>query len=107
LLGACLTCNLRAQPATASQSEFYNVKAYGAAGDGKTIDTDAINKAIDAANAAAGHRFFSRGTYASYSIHLKSNVTLEIGAGATIMAALPAADLSAGYDAPEANPGSV
>jgi polygalacturonase len=48
--------------------------------------------------------FFPAGTYASYSIHLKSNVTLFMDSGATIMAAVPAADLSSGYDAPEPNP---
>jgi len=32
----------------------YNVRAFGATGDGKTIDTAAINKAIDAAAAAGG-----------------------------------------------------
>jgi polygalacturonase len=95
---------LRAQTAAPS-SEFYDVKSYGAAGNGRTIDTGAINKAINAANAAGGGTvFFPAGTYASYSIHLKSNVTLFLDTGATIMAAVPAADLSSGYDAPEPNP---
>ncbi|HWR37436.1 MAG TPA: glycoside hydrolase family 28 protein [Clostridia bacterium] len=65
----------------------FDVKAYGAAADGKTLDTAAINKAIDAANAAGGGTvFFSAGTYLSGSIHLKSNITLYLDQGAVIEA---------------------
>jgi polygalacturonase len=86
-------------------SSTFDVKAYGATGDGKTIDTDAINKAIEAANAAGGGTvFFPAGTYASYSIHLKSNVALYLGAGATLLAADPLPEgTPGGYDAPEPN----
>ena len=66
----------------------FEVKNYGATGDGKTLDTPSINKAIDAANAAGGGTVhFSAGTYLSGSIHLKSNVTLYLDQGATIEAA--------------------
>ena len=68
--------------ALAAASTTFDVKAYGATGDGKTLDTDAINKAIEAANAAGGGMvFFPAGTYASYSIHLKSNVALYLDTG--------------------------
>lgn len=78
----------------------FDVKNYGAKGDGKTLDTDAINKAIEAANAAGGGRvFFPAGTYLSYSIHLKSNVTLYLEQGSVLLAAEPNGDV--GYDAPE------
>src|SRR5882757_3668965 len=84
----------------------FDVKSFGATGDGRTIDTPAINKAIEAAAAAGGGTVrFPAGTYASYSIHLKSHIALFLDAGATILAAEPSADLSVGYDAPEANPG--
>jgi len=83
----------------------FDVRAYGAAGDGKTIDSPAINKAIDAAAAAGGGTVrFPAGTYACYSIRLKSHVALALDIGSTILAADPPADLSAGYDAPEPNP---
>ena len=83
----------------------FDVKSYGATGDGKTLDTVAINKAIDAAAAAGGGTVeFPAGNYLSISIHLKSHVALHLGMGATIVAAEPPADLSSGYDAPEANP---
>jgi polygalacturonase len=65
----------------------FDVKTYGAVGDGKTLDSPAINKAIDAANAAGGGTvYFIAGTYLSGSIHLKSNVTLYLDQGATIQA---------------------
>ena len=48
-------------------------------GDGKTLDTDAINRAIDAAAAAGGGMVtFPAGTYLSFSIHLKSQVHASI-----------------------------
>ena len=88
-------------PATGS----FDVRTYGAAGDGKAIDTAAINKSIDAAAAAGGGTvLFPAGNYLSYSIHLKSNVSLQLESGATIIAADPAADGGAGHDLPEPNP---
>jgi hypothetical protein len=78
----------------------YNVRSFGATGDATTIDTKAINDAIDAASKEGGGTvYFPAGVYASYSIKLKSNVSLYIGQGATILAASPAGEV--GYDAPE------
>lgn len=86
----------------------FDVKTYGATGDGKTLDTAAINKAIDAAAAAGGGTVeFPAGNYLSFSIHLKSHVALHLGMGATIVAAEPSEDLSSGYDAPEPTTGPV
>lgn len=83
-------------------SPFYNVKDYGAKGDGKTIDSPAINKAIDAAaQAGGGTVILPAGTYSSYSVRLKSNITLQIEAGATLLAAFP--ENGDGYDAAEPN----
>jgi polygalacturonase len=83
----------------------YDVRSFGAKGDGKTLDTPAINRAIDAATASGGATvYFSGGTYLCYSIHLKSNVDLYLGPGATILAAdSPASGNSGGYDPPEPN----
>jgi len=70
---------------------FYNVLNYGAKGDGKTLDTDAINKTIEtAAKNGGGTVFVPAGTYLSFSIHLQSNITLHLDNGATILAADPA-----------------
>ncbi len=89
-------------------ARVFDVRAHGATGDGKTIDTVAINAAIDAAAANGGGTvFFPAGDYLSYSIRLKSHVALYLDMGATIVAAEPSVDLSVGYDAPEPITGPV
>ncbi len=84
----------------------YDVKAYGATGDGTTLDTAAINKAIAAASTAGGGTVrFPAGTYLSHSVRLASNITLYLDPGATLMAADPSSmPGDPGYDAPEPNP---
>src|SRR3989441_2380377 len=92
----------RTDPRPADDPGLYNVKTFGAKADGKTIDTPAINKAIDAAAAAGGGTvFFPAGNYLSVSIHLKSNIALYLDQGATIVAANTSSD--AEYDPPEPN----
>jgi len=72
-------------------AKFINVKDSGAIGNGKIIDTRAINKAIESAAAAGGGTvFFPAGTYLSFSIRLESNITIYLDNGATILAADPA-----------------
>ncbi|MHC4298258.1 MAG: alpha-glucuronidase family glycosyl hydrolase [Planctomycetota bacterium] len=73
-------------PALASVGTF-NVRHFGAVGDGTANDAPAINKAIDAANAAGGGTVFvPSGIYTAGSIRLKSNVTLAIDKGAVLKA---------------------
>ncbi|HUI07103.1 MAG TPA: glycoside hydrolase family 28 protein [Verrucomicrobiae bacterium] len=92
-------------PPRIAGSSVVNVKAFGAMGDGKTLDTDAINKAIDTAAAAGGGTvYFPAGTYASFSVHLKSNIALYLDQGATLLAADPPPEgAPGGYDPPEPN----
>ena len=86
-------------------ARVFDVRAHGAKGDGVTLDTTAINAAIDAATAAGGGTvWFPAGDYLSYSIHLKSHVALYLDAGSTLVAAEPSEDLTVGYDPPEPNP---
>jgi polygalacturonase len=66
----------------------FDVRTFGATGDGKTIDSPAINKAIEAAAAIGGGTIvFPAGIYACYTIRLKSHISLFLEPGATILAA--------------------
>lgn len=74
------------QTLTTAPNLVFNVKAYGATGDGSTNDTAAIQAAFDAAYTAAGNTtnalvFFPRGTYRTGLVNVKCNVD---GAGAII-----------------------
>jgi polygalacturonase len=61
-------------------------RAYGAKGDGATKDTTAIQAAIDAcAQKGGGEVHFSAGNYLSAPIELKSNITLRLDKGATLL----------------------
>jgi polygalacturonase len=89
---------------------FFDVRAFGAAGDGKTVDSPAINRAIEAAAAAGGGTVVvPRGNYVSFSIHLKSHVDLYLSQGSAIVAAespLPGQTtgyMGGAYDAAEPN----
>ena len=79
----------------------FDVRAFGAVGDGRSIDTPAVNRAIAAASSAGGGTVcFSAGEYACYTIHLRSHVSLHLSAGATIIAAeVPkTGTMTSGYD---------
>jgi polygalacturonase len=84
----------------------FDVRRFGAVGDGRTLDTDAINRAITAAHAGGGGTVvLPAGDYLSHSIRLQSRITLELRAGATLIAAdPPPPGAPGGYDAPEAGP---
>jgi len=98
LAGAGLASTAVAQNAPGA----INVRTYGAKGDGKALDTAAINKAIDAAAAAGGGRvYFPAGSYLSYTIRFKSNVSLYLSEGATIVAADSPLQAGTGYDLAE------
>ena len=87
----------------AAPATDYDVRSFGATGDGKTLDTPAVNKAIDAAAQAGGGTVrFPAGTYLCFSIRLKSNIALYLDQGATILAADPET-AKGSYDLPEPN----
>src|SRR5271165_1078610 len=97
MIGMLVGC---AASAAASPLGWYDVRSFGAKGDGFTNDTAAINEAIKAAGDSGGGTVeFSAGNYLSGSIHLRSNVALHLGPGSTIVASSDPQT----YDAPEAN----
>lgn len=74
-----------AQAAIGGRSVF-NVRDYGATGDGKTLETKALNEAVVACAAAGGGTVFvPAGQYLTGTVELKSHVTLDLDAGATIL----------------------
>jgi hypothetical protein len=63
----------------------FNVEDFGAKGDGFTLDTAAINSAIEAcAKAGGGQVLLPAGEFLSGTIHLRSHVTLYLAPGAIL-----------------------
>ena len=86
LFWSCMAilATVTASPATSE----YNVREYGAVGDGTNLDSAGINRAIAAAAAAGGGTVrVPAGVYLSGSIHLQNNIHLLIDAGATVLGA--------------------
>jgi polygalacturonase len=88
------------KPAASPASAIFNVRAFGATGDGKTLDTAAVNKAIEAAAAAGGGVvLFPAGSYLCFSIRLKSHVHLHLEEGSVLIAAdSPRSGETTGYN---------
>src|SRR5580658_165881 len=88
----CLTFTLSG-PAFAVS--IFNVKTYGATGDGTDVDSPSINAAIAAAGAVGGGMVtFPAGTYYCGSIHLTNNITLYLSNNAVIVASPTNIDLA-------------
>ncbi len=102
-----------ASPGSAAErtlASIFDIRSYGAVGDGKTLATAAINAAIEAATAAGGGTvYLPGGTWLSFSIHLRSNVELHLAQGCHLVAAnspLPGQTIGymgGRYDAAEPN----
>ena len=66
-------------------AERVDMQQAGADIQGRKLNTTLINSTIDRLNAnGGGTLFFPAGTYLTGSIHMKSNITLELEAGATL-----------------------
>src|SRR3954467_9672435 len=86
VLGLTHPAALAAPHTAAGAAAEYNVRDYGAKGDGSTNDSPAVDKAITAAHSAGGGPVrFPAGTYKSKNtLHMKSHVTLQLDKGATL-----------------------
>jgi len=74
----------------------FNVRDYGAKGDGVTKDTRALQAAIDACSqAGGGFVFVPAGRFLSGTLTLKSNLTLHLGPGAVLLGSPEAGDYQA------------
>src|SRR5215210_211502 len=83
LLTLCFVISVSMQLVNGQQ--YYNVLSYGAKNDSSKISTKAIASAIDAASKKGGGTiYFPAGKYLTGPIHLKSNITLFIDAGAEL-----------------------
>jgi len=62
----------------------FNAARFGARGDGKSVDTVAIQKAIDAAAKSGGTVVFKPGVYLTGSLFLKSGMNMRVDEGVEI-----------------------
>lgn len=86
----------------AAKQTVYTITDFGAKGDGKTNNSKAINAAIDAASKNGGGTvFFPAGNFLSYTIRLKSHITLHLDQGAVLIG--DQEKNGVGYDLPEAD----
>ncbi len=93
-------CFLLPALAVPDDKTVFDVRSYGAVGDGTNLDSPAINQAILAASAAGGGTVLvPAGTYLCGSIHLTNNIHLYLDAGAVLLGAPQAMNA---YDPTEA-----
>ena len=71
--------------AISTVGQIYDVRSLGAVGNGVTDNTVIIQKAIDACAETGGKVYFPKGTYLTGTLVLKSNVTLFVSGGATLL----------------------
>ncbi len=104
LLGAAAVFSLLCVSSSFGQQGYvaFNVRDFGATGNGQNIDSKAINNAINAAaNAGGGTVYLPAGEYQCGSIRLKSNVALYLEQGAVIIATSENPEVN--YDQAEAS----
>ncbi len=91
---AALAARGAARSSTQSDSEhFFQARTFGATGNGKTKDTAAIQRAIDACTQSGGGTVYvAPGTYLTGTLVLKSNVNFHLESGATILGSKDLAD---------------
>jgi hypothetical protein len=87
-----------------SGARVFNVREFGAKGDGKTLDTVAVQSAIDAAHKdQGGIVLIPAGTFVVGTIELKSNVTLKLAVQGRLLGSERPEDYKAGKGIPPSN----
>jgi hypothetical protein len=90
-----------------ADAPVFDVRAHGAVGDGKTLDTEALNTAVEAcAKAGGGQVVVPPGTYLTGTVRLQSNVTLVLADGA-VLAGTPDLNQYRSFAPPESKPGAT
>ena len=84
-----------------AHTPVFNVRDFGAQGDGATKDTTAIQRAISAAAEIGGEVLLSGGTFLCGSLFLESNVDFHIATNATLKASPDRADYNAADVCPQ------
>lgn len=95
LLPCALFCVCAALFAAAAHAAapVFDVRDFGATGDGLTLETASLNRAVEAAAAAGGGTVFvPAGRFLTGTIQLKSNVTVQLAPGAVIVGSTQLAD---------------
>jgi polygalacturonase len=88
ILFGCISLSLSCFGSLADANTNFNVHAFGAVGDGRHLDSPAINAAIEACSEAGGGTVtVPAGTYLCGSIHLTNNLNLFLDSGAVILGA--------------------
>jgi len=87
-----------------SGARVYNIRDFGAKGDGMTLDTVAVQSAIDAAHKDEGGTVIvPAGTFVVATIELKSNVTLHVAARGRLLGSEKPEHYKAGNGIPPSN----
>ena len=77
----------------AAPAPIFDVRDYGATGNGATNDTVAVQNAINACTGTGGSVLLTNGTYLTGTLYLQSNMTFYIDASANLKSSLDGADL--------------
>ena len=94
----CLAVAAALSLSAATAGGVFDVRAFGAKGDGLAKDTASIQAAVDAAEKAGGGEvYLGAGTYLSGSVYLKDNVDFHLGPGAVLLGSANPLDYSDPY----------